>query len=271
MIDEFRRFCKIDLQLTDAAAYNHIRYVKALKTFVNKHLESVSRDDIREFLTKYNGMSPYTYCNALKSMKVFFRDFMKKKELVETFQFPKIPLQLKTVPTKEQLQLFYNTLKSPRDKALFLMYVTTGLRRSEVLSLRLKDVDLEKRMAISQIQSSRTKLRWVSFFNIEAEQALRTYLSTRKDLTQESKLFPISNFPIAIMFKKIEKETGICITPQMLREWFACEMGRLGIADRYVDAFCGRVPKSVLARHYTDFSPERLKEIYDKANLKVLS
>ena len=48
-------------------------------------------------------------------------------------------------------------------------------------------------------------------------------------------------------------------------------MGRLGVADRYVDAFCGRVPKSVLARHYTDFGPERLKEIYDRANLSVLS
>jgi hypothetical protein len=47
-------------------------------------------------------------------------------------------------------------------------------------------------------------------------------------------------------------------------------MGRLGVPDRYVDAFCGRVPQSVLARHYTDFSPERLKEIYDRAGLRVL-
>jgi hypothetical protein len=36
-----------------------------------------------------------------------------------------------------------------------------------------------------------------------------------------------------------------------------------------VDAFCGRVPQSVLARHYTDFSPERLKEIYDQEELGV--
>jgi hypothetical protein len=30
------------------------------------------------------------------------------------------------------------------------------------------------------------------------------------------------------------------------------------------------VPKSVLARHYTDFSPEELKEVYEKAGLDVL-
>jgi intergrase/recombinase len=47
-------------------------------------------------------------------------------------------------------------------------------------------------------------------------------------------------------------------------------MDRSGVPDRYVDAFCGRVPQSVLARHYTDFSPERLKEIYDRAGMRIL-
>ncbi len=72
------------------------------------------------------------------------------------------------------------------------------------------------------------------------------------------------------IFGEAVKKTGIYITPKILREWFCSEMGRLEVPDRYVDAFCGRVPRSVLARHYTDFSPERLKEIYDKAGLRVL-
>ena len=51
----------------------------------------------------------------------------------------------------------------------------------------------------------------------------------------------------------------------------------LGISMLYdfsykiIDALCGRVSKTVLARHYTDYSPDRLKRIYDKANLKILS
>jgi intergrase/recombinase len=43
------------------------------------------------------------------------------------------------------------------------------------------------------------------------------------------------------------------------------------VPDRYIDAFCGRAPQSVLARHYSDFSPEVLKEIYEKARLKILN
>ena len=41
--------------------------------------------------------------------------------------------------------------------------------------------------------------------------------------------------------------------------------------DRYFDAFCDRTPKSVIARYYTDYSPEKLKEIYVGVNLEVLS
>lgn len=56
-----------------------------------------------------------------------------------------------------------------------------------------------------------------------------------------------------------------------LREWFCQTMGELSVPDRFIDAFCGRTPKSVRARHYSDYSLERLKRIYDQVGLKVLS
>jgi len=48
-------------------------------------------------------------------------------------------------------------------------------------------------------------------------------------------------------------------------------MSDLVLSETYVDAFCGRVPKSVLARQYTDFSPEKLKEVYSKVDLRIRS
>ena len=61
------------------------------------------------------------------------------------------------------------------------------------------------------------------------------------------------------------------IKPSDLRNWFCNELGKLRVADRYIDAFCGGVPKSVLARNYADYSPERLRRIYERTNLKVLT
>ena len=37
------------------------------------------------------------------------------------------------------------------------------------------------------------------------------------------------------------------------------------------DDFCGRTHKSVLARHYTDYNPERLRQIYEEANIRKVN
>ncbi|KXA97323.1 hypothetical protein AKJ38_01480 [candidate division MSBL1 archaeon SCGC-AAA259I14] len=58
--------------------------------------------------------------------------------------------------------------------------------------------------------------------------------------------------------------------PKILRKWFVSEMKKLGVNSGFIDAFCGRVPRSIQDSHYTDLSPERLKEVYQKANLNVL-
>jgi intergrase/recombinase len=73
------------------------------------------------------------------------------------------------------------------------------------------------------------------------------------------------------MWKKASKNAGVKITPQILRKWHSTELGELGIPDRYVDIFQGRAPKTVIAKFYTGKELERLKRIYAKAGLRVLS
>jgi len=42
-----------------------------------------------------------------------------------------------------------------------------------------------------------------------------------------------------------------------------------GLAD--IAAFCGRIPRTVLAKHYLGYSQDKLKAIYDKADMKILA
>ena len=72
-------------------------------------------------------------------------------------------------------------------------------------------------------------------------------------------------------FRHVSEDTGVKITTQKLRRWFATEMSRCGVDAKYIDAFAGRTPSSVLEQHYLDYSPERLKEIYDEAGITVLA
>jgi integrase len=238
---------------------------------VGKDPRQVSTEEIRSYLSKFHDKSASTRANLLKSLKRFYCDFLKMPQVVESFKFPKRVYAPRLVPSKEDLQRFFDALDSDRDRAIFLMYATSGLRKSELLGLSLDDIDLENRLIIPKNAhtTGTTKNTWATCFNVEAQTYLRQYLASRK--TDDKRLFSISETTLRRIFRGTRKRTGLDIRPQVLREWFCCQLGELGVPDRYVDALCGRVPKSVLARHYTDYSPNRLKTIYDKANLRVLT
>jgi len=68
-----------------------------------QHLKEVTTDDVRNYLMTFDGLSPYTYSNALKALKAFFRDFMKAGYLVESFRFPSIDYNPIIVSSREEL------------------------------------------------------------------------------------------------------------------------------------------------------------------------
>jgi integrase len=91
-------------------------------------------------------------------------------QVVESFKFPKRTYTPKTVPSKEDLRRFFDALENDRDRAFFLLAATSGLRRNELLSLTLGDLDLENRTIIPKNahQNASTKNSWCSCFNTEA-------------------------------------------------------------------------------------------------------
>jgi integrase len=277
LLAEFERFCLIDRRLEGRTVKEHLRIMRKLQASNTKLLQELSREDLRSYLASFSDASPYHYANILKALRVFFGAFLGMN-IAQGFKFPEYPLVPHKVPTHDELQRFYRALRSPfKDqryfptscyRACFLLWASSGRRRNEILELTLDDIDIEQKMLKANGGSS-TKHTWVSFYNEEADQELRRYIRLSK-ISNGDKLFP-SKTQIDRAFRQARDKSGADITPQVLREWFACEMGALNVPDRFVDAFCGRVPRSVLARHYTDYSPERLKAIYDKAGLKVLS
>jgi hypothetical protein len=75
-------------------------------------LKEVTTEDIRNILKTFDGLSPYTYSNALKALKAFFRDFVKAGYLVESFRFPSVDYKPIIVPSREELRVFYNPLET---------------------------------------------------------------------------------------------------------------------------------------------------------------
>ncbi|MEA2089400.1 MAG: tyrosine-type recombinase/integrase [Thermoproteota archaeon] len=269
VFSDFKRFLMVDLQLEKQTADLHGWYLGKMVREIGKDWREINKEDLRTFLLKLKReKAVLTYKNYLSALKRFYRDFLQAPHMVKSFRFPNVPFKPKRIVSKKKVKKFYECLENVRDKATFLMLATSGLRKAELLGLRLKDIDIEKRVVFPN-KSNRTKRTWITFFNMEAQAVLKEYLRNN-GFSEENRIFP-SEKTLRRAWKKAEEKSGIHITPQKLRKFFAKEMTDLDVPARFIDAFCGRVPKSVLAQHYTDYSSERLKKIYDNANLKVLS
>jgi len=256
-LEEFVKFCKVDLRQSHRSA---MRNRNAVQRYLSEH--GFTAGELRDFLFQFE--NPSTYNNWLKS----FVAYGKFIGVSLGFKFARCEPKLRIPPSRKALREFYYALDTVYEQLLFLGYACTGLRRRELLDLQLRNLDQERRAVFPQ-HDTLTKRSYVTFYNEEFEDLLHVWLRLRNN--RSDRLFPLRSSTKSFIFVVAQKKTGLGIAPQDLRFWFANEMARLGVPDRFIDAFQGRIPRSVLARHYTDYSLENLKQIYDRAGLRVLS
>jgi integrase len=270
ILEDFSRFLKVDLALSSVSVLNHKVKLKIMLDYIRKPIDKISKDDVRRFLEyakeKY---APNSYSCFIKTIRRFFRDYLGKTELAE-FRFPTIPFTPKVFSySKEDLQRFHNTIEHPIVKMMFHAYAVTGLRRNDLLFLMKNELLRDQRMIV-KYNGSKTKHRWITFYNEELAKELHLYLDSRTD--NNPRVFPVDKYKTFQRHWRLAQiKTGLAITPKDLRDWFINEMLRRGIQESYVDALVGHVPKSILSRHYVYYDPMRLKEVYDKSGISLFS
>jgi len=70
------------------------------------------------------------------------------------------------LPSKEQLKQGFSSLLCDREKAVFMFYKDSGLRRSELLQLQKDDIDMSLRSVKSK-HKTRTKRAGITFYTEE--------------------------------------------------------------------------------------------------------
>ena len=266
-LDEFRDFLRINRRLEHSTIRETMQNVKR---FLRNSGFRVSYETIKEYLATYLEKAPKTYNSQITSLRRFVRDYLNQSELIMRFKMAPVDecRYWKNLPTKEQIKQGFYGLKDIRARAIYLFTATTGLRKGEILGLLRSQIDRETRAVIAN-HFTRKKRSGITFYNDETAEWLEKYLAQGEVVSE--KLFAISDRQWKKIWHKASEAAGIKITSKVLRAWFSTEMGELGVADRFVDVFQGRAPRSVLAKHYTGKGLERLKRIYAKANLKVLA
>jgi len=147
-------------------------------------------------------------------------------------------------------------------KSLILLASASGLRAEELYQLTTEDIDLDNRIVHinhnpQNGQSTKTKQSRISFFNNEAQKALKEYLIYFRENVHLKVLFSQSH--ITRLFRNAP------IQVKDLRKFFSQEWDRRGGPTSIKKILMGHSLKGdVDLMHYNAQSEDDLKKIYDK-------
>lgn len=261
------------------------RFAGFLKNRQKNKIDAANREDIVDFLSSlYEGkLDSRSVARYLVSLRSFFKyalmEEMVRLDPTENLESPRIRQSLPTYLRADEVDrlLAAPNLNMPnglRDRAMLEVLYSTGLRVSELLNLRLSDVDV--RMGCVRCIGKGNKERLVPIGR-KAISAVEQYLAdSRSQLVRQGSLAPHNQVLFLtrngrrlsrISIWKILHDYGIKLrlrgrlTPHTLRHSFATHLLEGGADLRSVQLMLGHADIST-TQIYTHVVEERLKQIY---------
>ena len=149
-------------QLKPTTQHNYIRFVKEFSIFFGRSPDKAAFEDVRRYqldLTS-RGVSPGSINGAMAALKFFFRITVQRFDIANHIQLVRQPRRLPVVLSPEEVTRLLEAARGPEYKAALAVAYGAGLRISEIVSLKVSDID-SKRMVIRVEQGKGRKDRYV--------------------------------------------------------------------------------------------------------------
>ena len=149
-------------RLSANTQHQYIRHVKSFADFVGRSVDKATAEDVHHYQLRLGsiGTTIPTVNAGASALRFFFKITLKRRDLADAVVSVREPRRLPVVLSPEEVaRLLASTTNIKHRAALSLTYAT-GLRRSEVVSLRLTDIDSD-RMLIRVEQGKGKKDRYV--------------------------------------------------------------------------------------------------------------
>ena len=143
---------------TTRKVYTH--YVHVFLKFVKKPISQVTADDYTMFLTEYQYSSVSQQNQIVNALKFFYEKVLNRKYNKVSFERPRKEQKLPKVIDRELLISSIENIQNVKHKAILSLAYSTGIRVSEVINLKITDVD-SSRMVVLVRQSKNNKDRIV--------------------------------------------------------------------------------------------------------------
>lgn len=286
-ISEYLNYCEYRKQL-------NFKTIKAYKVDLNQYnsfcqdiSDPFSKKTVDSYITElFKHYKPKSVKRKIASLKAFFH-YLKYTELLAQNPFDKLDVHFreakllpKTIPF-HSIQKFLSVLYAQktqtvsvyqfkcclRDIAVIELLFATGMRISELCSLKPSDIDLESNTVL--IYGKGSKERILQLGNCEVISALATYQSTFKaDISACGYFFvnkrkhKLSDQSVRFMINRYAALAGIeqHITPHMFRHSFATLLLEQDVDIRYIQKMLGHSSIST-TEIYTHVSNAKQKDI----------
>jgi integrase/recombinase XerC len=232
-----------------------------------------------------NDLTARSVNRKLSCLKTYFR-FLQKRQLVSINPMakvvaPKISKRLPTTVPERNLELLFEQMEwgegyiPQRDRAVMELLYNTGMRRAELIGLKLQDIDFGTYHV--KVLGKGNKERLIPFGKKLAD-ILRGYIELRK-MTFPQVLLPNlfltktgEALPQSGLYNIVKKHLSYVTTqekksPHVLRHSFATHLSENGADLNAIKELLGHASLSA-TQIYTHNSVEKLKKVYEQAHPK---
>jgi integrase/recombinase XerD len=244
---------------------------------------SFTKADVIDFVERLRGegYADSSICRLLSSIKGMCRylliENIIEEDPSENLRAPKkwdrLPKALSVSEVSSLLDLSASGVSDPtviRDHVMFELLYSSGLRVSELISLKFEDINIEA--GFLRVLGKGSKERIVPL-HMRAAEKLKSYASLQRAEILKRKrspyLFvtgrggPMTRQRFWQIIKRLGKRLGIKISPHTMRHSFATHLLEGGADLRSLQKMLGHADIST-TQIYTKVTADRLKQVYSK-------
>jgi len=288
LLDQFMNQLKVErgLAANTIVAYSHdlVNFLDFLKRRGVSPVQ-ISQDDLLSFIAeKKNLLSPRSLARCLVSIRMFYRFLVSEGRIdsnpARLMGIPKMYQHLPDILSRDEVEALLlqpdtHTVLGKRDKAMLELLYATGLRVSELIGLRMTNINLGAGYIRTIGKGSKER---IIPMGTKAIDSLKAYLKDgrptllKRDPAQAGPyLFlnlrgrPMTRQGFWKIIRDHALKAGITkkVTPHTVRHSFATHLLEGGADLRSVQIMLGHADIST-TQVYTHVARERLKEIHEK-------
>ena len=274
-------------QHTVTAYINDIGFFESFLSneFEDDNLLRINYNQIRSWIVSLSddGISNASINRKVSSLKSFYKFLLKTKQIDTSpllkHKALKAPKKIQIPFSERELDMVLNQIiykegfEGVRDKLIVDLFYTTGIRRTELINLKIQNVDLSNKTI--KVIGKRNKERIIPILTIIEEQ-IKKYLSERSSIQEvkeseyffllsngvklnDSFVYRLINYYFSNVSEKVKK------SPHILRHTFATHLLNNGADINSVKELLGH---SSLAstQVYTHNSLAELQKVYNSAH-----